>query len=392
MERKVFFLGLIILLGLSGCRQEEKTAQNAVVRLESASLAGEKVLIEELLVHGKRPVDSVVVASDGAAVIPIPLEEAGFFLLSRSEKDVLLLQLDPGDTVLISCEGVFPGSCVVKGSEGSELIREFEKFMDYQRHRVDSLGQIYLDSRGAENFLQIKERLDSLYTLIVEDQRNYIDTFTQNHSGSLAGLIVLNRPLGQNQVVDDEQDYDWLYRIDTALQRRYPGNRHTVDHHNRVEEAHARIFDRISAEKKVMSGNKAPDIVLNDTTGNPWSLKKFTGHPVLIHFWAGWEARSRRDNLRLAKEARRLEKGGVRLVGVSIDNHPVIWKGAVKVDSLWWIQVNDPEMKVAKEYNIPENPPFYYLLDPDLRIAAKSWSLDSILVQTEKLFLQTDKQ
>ena len=40
--------------------------------------------------------------------------------------------------------------------------------------------------------------------------------------------------------------------------------------------------------KAVSVGSIAPDIILNDTTGNPISLSSLRGKYVLLDFWAAW--------------------------------------------------------------------------------------------------------
>ena len=159
-----------------------------------------------------------------------------------------------------------------------------------------------------------------------------------------------------------------------------------------MKEVQGRIFERRVAEDKVLPGKKAPDIVLNDTTGNPVSLKSFAGHPVLIQFWAGWNAVARQDNQQLVKLYPSFQKSGVKILGVSFDDNGMIWKGAIKLDELPWPQVSDLQgmrSEIAKTYNLPEELPYYYLLDNDLTIVYKNSSIDSVLIQLEQLTLPT---
>jgi hypothetical protein len=43
--------------------------------------------------------------------------------------------------------------------------------------------------------------------------------------------------------------------------------------------------------------------------------------------------------------------------------------------------------KVKKDYNLPDELPYYYLLDEDLKIRYKNNNLDSLLIHLDKLFL-----
>ena len=280
----------------------------------------------------------------------------------------------------------------VEGSPGSKLLMDYEFFMAKQHRQIDSLAEVYYNARGKDNFLERKAALDSSYNNIVSKQRDYIYDFGKKHPASLTSLIVINRRLGQNQVLDEEADFKLFHSIDSALMVNYPSNKHALDHHDRVKEIQGRIFDRRVAEDKVLPGKKAPDIVLNDTTGNPVSLKSFAGHPVLIQFWAGWNAVARQDNQQLVKLYPSFQKSGVKILGVSFDDNGMIWKGAIKLDELPWPQVSDLQgmrSEIAKTYNLPEELPYYYLLDNDLTIVYKNSSIDSVLIQLEQLTLPT---
>lgn len=382
---------LFIILIAFGCA-EKPAGTTTNIEGHFPDFAEKQVVLEELEIRETVPVDSAIIDSQGNFRFEFPVSDAGFFVIKTANDNLLLMQLEPGEQVIIrSSQQFFNDGYEISGSPGSALLLEYEKFMTRQRQRIDSIASLYYDARGEADFLTYKSELDSAYEAIVMDQRDYIYSFGKEHPGSLTSLIVINRRLGQNQVLDEEKDFKLFHTIDSALMLNYPENKHSRDHHDRVKEIQGRIFDRRVAEEKVKTGKRAPDIVLNDSTGNPISLKSYLGNPVILQFWAGWNAVSRSDNQQLAKIYPDLKSKGVQILGVSLDDNAVIWKGAIKLDQLKWKQVSDLQgmrSDVAKSYNLPDELPFYYLLDHDLIITYKNNSLDSVLIHLEQLNLQ----
>jgi peroxiredoxin len=230
--------------------------------------------------------------------------------------------------------------------------------------------------------MEIKAELDSVYDIIYLDQRKYVADFVKEHPSSLVSLIVLNRKLGNSEVIDEEKDFHLFHQTDSLLTLNYPNNKHVLDHQKRTKEIRLRIFDYYQAERKVIPGKKAPDIVLNDTAGNPHSLKSFMGKKVIVYFWAGWDARSRQDNRKLVKMYDELKSNNTEIIGVSLDENEIVWKGAVKLDKLPWLNVSSLDgfrSEVKKSYNVPDELPFYYLLDEEHKIVGKSNKLAEIL-------------
>ena len=387
--RRSVYIALLFLFIVSCKNEGEQAGVN--IRGYLPELAGRVIYLEELEVRSKKMIDSTTIGEEGIFKFNLRVPEAGFYILSTSEQNQLILQADKGETIEISTSNSdFSEGYTVSGSPGSELLYSFEKALKERKEQIDSLAEVYYAVRGTEDFLEKKAALDSTYEAIVKDHKKYVEAFIRSHPGSLAALIVLNRPLGSTPLIDEEDDFRLFHITDSALRANYPDNKHVEDHHRRTREIRLRIFDKAVAEEKVIPGKKAPDIVLSDTAGEPFSLKSYTGYPVVVCFWAGWNAQSRMDNRKLVKMYDNLREDGIKILGVSLDENEVVWKGAVKLDSLPWKQVNDPgglDAEVKKDYNLPDELPFYYLLDRDLKIRYKNNDLDSLLIQLDKLFL-----
>lgn len=383
MVRKLVFISFIVLFA-AACA--EKDAQdNVTISGTLPGSAGQFVFLEELEPLQAVMIDSVRADERGRFRFSHYLGEAGFFVVRTTKENSLILLLEPGESVAISTpDSTFLPGAVITGSTGSMLIVEFEQFMALQRSRIDSLSFTYNEARGTAGFFDLKAQLDSLYLTYLADQKEYIHNFQEAHPTSLANLLVVNRKLGTATVLDEQDDFLLLYRIDSLLQIHYPGNKHAEDHHERVEELRGQLFDQYVTEEKLSAGKKAPDVVANDTLGEPVSLKSFTGKTVILYFWAGWDARSRVDNRRLVALYPGFQKKNIEILGVSLDEHEVVWKGAIRLDQLSWPQVCELKgiySQLKKDYNIPDRLPYYYLIDEQQKIKFKHPELDSLLVR-----------
>ncbi len=389
MYRLILGITLIVSIVWS-CSQRIETGQISISG-HAPEMAGKDLRLEELLVRDRKLIDSTTPGPEGNFAFTIRTHEAGFYILSTSADNQLIIEAEPNDSIRIEVPHEnFKEGYSIKGSEGSRLLQSYEKELSSKKEQIDSLAEIYYAARGTDHFMEKKKELDSAYAGIVEQYRDYISDFIDAHPGQLSSLIVLNRKLGNNQVIDEEKDFRLFHLTDSALMKNYPENKHVLDHHERVKQIRLRIFDKALAEEKLMPGKKAPDIVLNDTAGQPFSLKSYYGDPVIVYFWAGWSAKSRVDNKKLVSLYDQLAKDGIKILGVSLDENAVVWKGAIKLDSLPWKQVSDLEglhSKVKEDYNLPNDLPFYYLLDKKHKIVYKNNNLDSLLIHLDKLFL-----
>ena len=378
-------LALLMILALAAACGTADREPNVSVTGHFPGVADQRIILEEMEPLRSTRIDSARAGDGGEFSFDLHVPEAGFYVLLADAGEAIVLLLEPGEQLSLgSATGKFDHTAVAKGSPGTQHLLEFERFMEFQRLRVDSLARVYNAHRGEPNFMDLKDILDSLYQVYVDDQRDYILRFIDRDPGSLASLLMINRRLGQASVFDEVGDFAILHRIDSVLTLKYPGNQHTTDHHNRVKSARGQIFDEYVREEKLQPGKKAPDVVLPDTSGIPASLKSFAGQKVILYFWAGWDARSRQVNRKISEIYPRLEKSNVELVGISFDENAVVWKGAIRLDQLPGIQLSDLKglySPLAVSYNVADRIPYFYLIDEEQRIEYKHETLDSLLVR-----------
>lgn len=380
MVKKYLFI-LLIALSLFSC--QEKKSGDAFITGTFPALAGEKLYLEDLEVQHSVLLDSIVLPVDGSFKFQVKLQDVGFYILRTVKDNSIILQLEKGENAIVTSENAdFNKGYKVEGSPGSQLYHDFEQFIQYQKLRIDSLADEYYASRGTENFLETKARLDSVYEVIFNNQKDYVINFVNEQPNSLVSLIVINRKLGNAVVLDEEEDFHLFHTTDSILTLTYPNNKHVLDHQKRTKEIRLRIFDYYQLERKLLPGKNAPDIVLNDTSGKPHSLKSYMGKKVIVYFWAGWNAKSRQDNRKLVEIYENLKLQNSEIIGVSLDENEIVWKGALKLDKLQWLQLSDLgglQSEIKKSYNVPDDLPFYYVLDENHKIVGKSKDIDEVM-------------
>ncbi len=388
--KQIFFSLLILVFSCS--RTEDGTV--TVITGEFSAHPEEYVYLEEIKVHDVIMLDSIKANDRGDFKFRLKQKQDGFYLVKTTKDDsYLVLQLNRGEKVEVDSDSVvFLNGYSVTGSPGSILLLDFEMFMSIQKARIDSLYEVFTREQYQPDFLDVKRQLDSIYQVIVDNQKIYVREFIEEHPSSLATLLVVNRKLGRAEVLDEDEDFEYFHKLDSALMIRYPDNDHALDNHERVEKIRLRKFDRFEAEKKMQIGMKAPNIVMKDTADNFVSLRDigFNGNDyVVIYFWAGWNAKSRQDNKTLVSLYNEFRKYKIEIFGVSLDENKKVWIGAIKLDKLPWIQGSDLlalNSPVMKAYNLSSELPFYYIVDNKRDILYKDKDLNKIIEKLKELY------
>ena len=388
MLRKILLIFIAIILAYSCVNEKEKG--NVSLSGNFSEYAESWLFVDELEVKGRQPIDSSLISDDGSFHISFDISDAGFFILQTELADnYILLQIEKGEKISIySDQKLFAETIKIEGSPGSELLNRFESFMRNQKIRVDSLSEIFTISANEPDFYKTKLKLDSVYESILNDQKQYVKNFIDQHPESLSSLIVINRKMGNSIVLDEEEDYIWFFRLDSVLYPLYPNNKHAIDHHKRVEKMKGEKFEHFFNDQKLETGNKAPNIVMKDTAGQFISLRDLNGQKVLVYFWAGWNAQSRSDNKKLIREYDRWKANNIEIFGVSLDEHEKVWKGALKLDELPWLQGSDllgTKSPAFNKYNLREKLPKYFMVDENGRILFKSDKFEDVKMQIDAL-------
>jgi len=125
----------------------------------------------------------------------------------------------------------------------------------------------------------------------------------------------------------------------------------------------------------IQPGNLAPEINLQgiDLKGNGY---------VLVQFWAAYDPQSRLENAQMYNVISRSETADLRMVSVSFDENPAVFRGIIKADHLdeatQWNEADGVRSVLFKAYRLKTG--FgNWLLDSNEVIVAKNVSPTEVL-------------
>ncbi len=136
------------------------------------------------------------------------------------------------------------------------------------------------------------------------------------------------------------------------------------------------------AKDKWIQNRPAPDFITHDLQGKEVRLSDFKGHYLLLDFWASWCRPCRIKAKELKKQIAELDKRGIRVCGISMDDKREQWEKATSEDGIIW--TNTSELKafkdntIAADYKVTQLPTLF-LIDPQGMIVKQNPSIEDLL-------------
>ncbi len=380
----LYFLSLCCFLSFVMTSCHGKRSPGAVIKPVLPALENSILYLQTIEEKGLKTIDSTVV-KEGKSWL-IPLEAPDYYVVGNQEDKVFVV-LGPGDTLTLASERRhFSEDYQIRGSEDSRFLQAFVTYVHQEDRLRDSLVKLRDSSEGKTNYYEIKRRIDSSLQALFEKRRTYVKNQISTHPYSLANLIIINKKFGIRRVLDEQDDFSYYHRLDTALYARYPDNRWVQDFHDKVRKLRLRRFDEYNEDQRLQPGKVAPNIVLWDTADIRHSVKHYAYHrqAVLLYFWASWDEKSIYSNERLKARYRKLfVANNIPIMAVSLDKSKKVWKLTLQRQQLPWLNVSDLQgldSEVIKAYNLSRKRiPQFYFVDERRRIVFRSQDVDSTM-------------
>ncbi|MCF8229771.1 MAG: redoxin domain-containing protein [Bacteroidales bacterium] len=377
--KKLIVLIFILVLVLPSCK-DKPSGNTAIVKGELNHVRKNKLFLVELDIKRIRDVDSVVL-KNGRFELEVPLEEASIFLLKDGEVHYLPLIIKPGDVIGISGDSFGdPASLTITGSNPSAMLKDYEERFQQNRSFVDSLVLLLRKAENQEALLKKRDETQPLYDSVAEDQARFAKSIVEKSPGSLAALFLLNQRFGQKNLFDSEKDLAYFKMIDSGLMANIPRNKHSIDHHIRMESLEKKRKADREAAIRLATGKKAPELSLPDTSGNPISLQSLRGKYTLLYFWAAMDVFSRKANADMKKFYKQHKNKDFEIYAISLDKTPSMWKHAIRMDTLKWVNVADiggMKTPTSRLFNVPDLN-YMILLDPEGKIRYKGFDIKAV--------------
>jgi peroxiredoxin len=350
--------------------------------------AGLEVVLEEMAAREFIPVDTVTCDENGRFLISFLPEKVAFYVLRAGPRGYVTLLIEPGESVVFN--GIYgqPDQYQVKGSRGSELLRELA--LEHKK-TLEALARVTrrnMELQSSPHYARLKVELDRQFDSITRVFKSYSLDFIHRNQESLSILIALYNLYGQGlPVFHPEQDIEVYRYVDSVLTLHYSGFEIVDLLHAQVVQASATEgFDKKSGSLE--PGDFAPDFVSSGPDGRQLALSDLKGNYVLLSFWAGWSQPSREENRYLKKAWEIYGKRPFRILQVSLDSNKDLWLKTIDEDGLVWDHVSDLrrwETLLADLYRV-EKIPANYLIDPEGRIIGKDLFGNELLDKLEQLF------
>ncbi len=309
------------------------------------------------------PLEKVALGKKGAFEFAYKPSDIGFYFIGLSDGKTVLVVLRPNGSGQIDVDASTGIITKVADSEQNTLLKSFqEMYTGYDRRQraIDQMADKTAEQKQLEKQSIERERSQSIQTMLLKNADNYA-----------SAALIEYLPADDFLPVHDS--------VLTALIKKYP--------QNNVVKAK---YQEVESVKKLAIGYPAPEITLEDTAGNLFSLSSLKGKVVLIDFWASWCRPCRVENPNMVRLYQTYGKYGFDILGVSLDQNRENWLRAIQTDGLIWNQISDLkgwQSAAGAIYGV-RSIPFTVLVDKNGNIIAKGLRGEALEQKIKEVLLR----
>ena len=265
----------------------------------------------------------------------------------------------------------------VNGSKGSSSIKDLNTKTAIYFNELNEAVNAIKTATDAN-----KDSLNIVFINKKNEYVNFIKSFVEKEENNDVACFALNF-LGD--FMRDEIPY--LIDVVEKLHKAEPDSKYISMWYQQTEQYRNAIMEQ--NEGGVALNTKAPDIILQNPSGDTIQLKSLEGNIVLLDFWASWCGPCREENPNVVALYNKYHSKGFQIFSVSLDTRKDKWMEAIKKDKLIWPQHgcdfagwNSAAAQLYKVQSIPCT----FLLDKSGKVIAKNLRGEQLSAKLAELF------
>lgn len=330
------------------------------------------VYLEQTTTREKSIIDSVRTDKRGNFKFKVKLSDgnpAFYNILCHDSRIPLLLSAGEKVDVRSMCNLVH--NYTVSGSEGSELLREFNSMYSNSLGKMDSISNLFVQAGDSLDKEELTREYSSAYYGFKRGQIKFI----VSNAASMASIYALYQRLPNDRYLfDGSSDIIYYKLVADSLSNHYPSSPHVKLLQKEIADAeNAMAIGRMISSRDSATVTGYPDISMNDIYGKKQTLSALKDKVVLVDFTTSSEPRLNMLNAELKNTYRKFADKGFEVYQVSLESSKPQWVLSVQEQKLPWINVSDLRgtgSAAAAAYNI-RSIPANFLIDRKGEIVGK---------------------